>query len=120
MAKRNKYADYRPETQAFLNAVEKHLINNFKEIKPHWNAILNMLATQYDIFFECRERIKKDGIMVRNRFGTIDKNPLLKVQNDAQIQIVKLVEQFGLSPKAIKNLPTEEDSPDDFISAMVG
>ena len=58
--------------------------------------------------------------MIQNRFGGFDKNPLLKVQTDAQIQIIKLVNEFGISPKSIKNLNVATNDEDDFIQNLVG
>jgi phage terminase small subunit len=37
---------------------------------------------------------------------------------EAQIQVIKLVNEFGLSPKAVKNLTVIGDNEDDFIEAL--
>lgn len=118
MAKKNKYQDYGKETQAFMNAVEKHLTAKFGEINNEWEGILTMLATQYQVFLDCKERIKKDGLMISDRFGALVKHPLLKVQTDSQIQIVKLVSEFGLSPKAMKGLNLNENNDEEFIEDL--
>lgn len=114
-----KYSDYTTATQAFMNAVESHLKAKFGTIEPQWEGLLNMLATNYELFWECKDKIKEDGLMIQNRFGGFDKNPLLKVQTDAQIQIIKLVNEFGISPKSIKNLNVATNDEDDFIDALV-
>lgn len=119
MAKKNtKYTDYSERTQKFMKAVETHLINKFGTIETQWDGLLNMLATNYELFFKCKEQIQKDGLLVPNRFGGLDKNPLLKVQTDAQIQVVKLVAEFGITPKSIKNLVTVDNSEDNFIDSL--
>lgn len=121
MAKKHtKYNEYTKETQQFMLAVEKHLIDKFNEINNEWDGILSMLATQYQVFIDCKEQIKKDGLMVTDRFGAPVKHPLLKVETDAIIQINKLVQEFGLSPKSLHNLKLENNDEDEFIEDLTG
>ena len=115
-----KYSDYTEATQAFMKAVEGHLKAKFGDIEPQWEGLLGMLATNYELFWDCKQKIKEDGLMVRNRFGSWEKNPLLKVQTDAQIQLVKLVNEFGISPKSIKNRNVAPNDEDDIIAKLVG
>ena len=115
-----KYSEYTEATQAFMKAVEGHLKAKFGDIEPQWEGLLAMLATNYELFWDCKQKIKEDGLMVRNRFGSWEKNPLLKVQTDAQIQLVKLVNEFGISPKSIKNLNVAPNDEDDIIAKLVG
>lgn len=118
MAKKQKYTDYGRETQQFMNAVEKHLINNFGEINNEWEGVLSMLATQYQVFIDCRERIKQDGLMITDRFNSLIKHPLLKVETDAIIQCNKLVQEFGLSPKSLKGLNVQNNNDEEFIDSL--
>ena len=117
--KTNRYADFSKETQSFMAAVEKHLIDKVGGIEPQWEGILNMLATQFDLFFECKKRIKEDGILVPDSKQIWKTHPLVKVQNDAQIQIVKLVTEFGLSPRSLKNIPLENNDDNNFLAGLV-
>lgn len=118
MARKNKYSEYGKETQTFMNAVEKHLIDKFGSINAEWEGILSMLATQYQVFVDCKERIRQDGLMVTDRFNVMVKHPLLKVMTDSQIQIVKLVSEFGLSPKSLHNLKLESDDDNNFLESL--
>lgn len=115
-----KYADYSERTQTFMKAVEGHLTAKFGSIETQWEGILMLLANNYETFWKCAEKIKEDGLTVTDRFGAIVKHPLIKVQNDAQIQLVKLVNEFGISPKSIKNLSVTDTSEEDFINDLVG
>lgn len=119
MGKRNKYADYGRETQQFMNAVEKHLIDKFGNINSEWEGVLSMLATQYQVFVDCKERIKQDGMMITDRFNSLIKHPLLKVETDAIIQCNKLVQEFGLSPKSLKGLSIQNNNEDEFLKELV-
>lgn len=119
MAKKlKKYSDFSTVTQKFMAAVEEHLTQKFGGIETQWEGLLNIMATNFQLFMDCREKIHEEGLLVKNRFGGWDKNPLLKVQTDAQIQLVKLVGEFGISPKSIKNLQTV-NAEDDFINELI-
>ena len=120
MARKNKYSEYSKVTQSFMNAVENHLINKFGELETQWEGLLIMLATQYELFNQCKEQIKTDGLMVKNRFGGWDKHPLLKSMTDAQIQTIKMVQEFGISPKSIKGLGTTDNNEDEFLNSLTG
>jgi|GEM_PF-305360 len=121
MAKRIKIEinkDLEKETQDYIYAVNKFLRKkNNGTIADEWLGAIEMLTQNYDMFIKCRDQIKKDGLMIDDRFGGITKHPLIKVQQDAQIQCVKLINEFGLSLKSNLKLSVEdtddkeEDSP---------
>lgn len=117
--KNSKYSEYSLKTQAFMNAVEKHLMDKFNEITPHWDGLLQMLAVQVDLYNQCKEQIKQDGLMVQDRFGGSVKHPLLKVQTDALIQIGKLSQDFGLNPRSLKGLNIQNNNEDEFLNELV-
>ena len=107
------YKDYSEEVQKYMWEVHKYIKKRYKAIAPEWLGSLAMLAVNYSIFIQCRDAIKKDGIMVNDRFGAQIKHPLIKVQNDAQIQIVKLIAEFGLTPKAATKLNGDDVEEDE-------
>lgn len=110
------YSMYNNEVQTTMRYIHTYLIKKYKRIQNEWLPSLSMLADNFSIFYQCRDAIKVDGIMVTDRFGTLVKHPLLKCQNDAQIQIIKLLNEFGLTVKAAAKLngddvEEDEDSP---------
>lgn len=117
-AKKN-YEMYGEEVIAHMWAVHRFLLNKFGYISEEWHLSLQMLADNLNMFFQCRDRIKQDGIFIENKAGNLDKHPLIKVQNDAQIQIVKLLAEFGLSPKAVSRLKIEENEEDDLLNSLL-
>lgn len=113
MARKSKYADCTQSTQQFMAAVERFLKKKYGKIEDHWLGQLDLLAANYELFQQAKDEVKKEGMLITNRFGAMEKNPLLKVIVDANIQIQKLVNQFGLSPSAngkIKQVEDEEDT----------
>lgn len=114
-----KYGEFTKNTQTFMNAVENHLINKFGEIEPQWEGLLSMLATQVDLYNKCKEQIKEDGLMVKDRFESYVKNPLLKVQTDALIQIGKLSQEFGLTPRSVSKINLTNNDEDEFLENLI-
>ena len=122
MAKANKYREYREETQQFMTSVEKYLKQKYGKIESQWVGQLNMLATNYDLFILAKERVAQDGLMIPNRFGTLEKHPMLKQITDTNHQIIKMVQEFGLSPNAkgkIKQTKDNKDEDNDLIAELL-
>jgi P27 family predicted phage terminase small subunit len=71
-----------------------------------------MLVNNNETFVQCKEQIQIDGLVIKDRFDVLVKHPLLKVQIDAQIQIVKLLGEYGLTPKALSKLDKTDGTDD--------
>lgn len=111
----NKYDIYTEPTQQFMQSVETFIKKKYGKIEKHWDAQLQLLATNYDIFIQSKQQVKKDGLMITNRFGGLEKHPLLKQITDSNIQCLKLIQEFGLSPKAlgkIKDVDSDDEEKD--------
>lgn len=103
----NRYTLYSDATQSFMLNVDKFLIDKYGIIKPHWEGQLDLLASNYELFIMAKNKVKEDGLMVVNRFGNLDKHPLLAQIKDSNIQCCKLINEFGLSPKADSKIKSE-------------
>ena len=112
------YTEYSEEIQNYMYVIHKFLNKKFGNINDEWIPSLSMLADNLHIFNLCKEQIRKDGLLITDRFNVLSKHPLIKVQNDAQIQIVKLLNEFGLSPKSVGKLKAEEEN-DDFLNDLI-
>ena len=112
------YTEYSEEIQNYMYVIHKFLNKKFGNINDEWIPSLSMLADNLHIFNVCKEQIRKDGLLITDRFNVLSKHPLIKVQNDAQIQIVKLLNEFGLSPKSVGKLKAEEEN-DDFLNDLI-
>ena len=122
MAKKStsKYETYTEETQQFMTSTEAFLKKKFGKIEKHWKAQLQLLATNYDIFIQAKKQVNKDGLMITNRFGGLEKHPMLKQMTDSNIQCIKLINEFGLSPKALGKINEKDtDDGDDAIRDLL-
>lgn len=111
--KTNKYSEYNEQTQQFMAAVEKYLKQKYGKIENQWQGQLNMMATNHDIFILAKERVKQDGLMITNRFGALEKHPMLKQITDSNIQVMKLIQEFGLSPNSKGKIKPSKDGKED-------
>lgn len=106
MAKRNK-----KQVEEFMNGVRNFLTNKYGKIDLSWEGGLYLLQDNYSTFLACQDDIDKDGLFLTNRFGDKIANPAIKMKNDAQIQMVKLLNEYGLTAHANGKLK-ENDSND--------
>lgn len=113
------YTEYSDNINNYMYVIHKFLNKKFGGIADEWIPTLVMLADNLHIFNMCKDQIRKDGLMIVDRFGVMVKHPLIKVQNDSQIQIVKLLNEFGLTPKSVGKLKSTEDENDDFLNDLI-
>lgn len=118
-AKKTKYSECSEATQSFMQAVEKYIKKKYGKIEQHWEGQLQLLATNYELFNQAKEEVKNTGMLVTNRFGAQDKNPLLRVITDANIQCIKLIHEFGLSPSASGKIKEVETDDTDIIKGLL-
>lgn len=100
------------EVNSYINKVVDFL-NKEEKIKEVDEMGLNLLATNYQIYLMALKDITENGISSTGSRGNNIPNPSVKIMNDAQIQITKLFEKFGLSPKDREKLKTNSDSDEE-------
>jgi P27 family predicted phage terminase small subunit len=105
---------FESETKKYMSDVIKKLEKDGK-IQDDWSAALTMLSNNYNNYIKATKLINAEGLQIKNRFGDYIAHPLIKVAENANIQCLKLLLQFGLtkySATKIGEIPeAEEDSP---------
>ncbi|MDO4706948.1 MAG: phage terminase small subunit P27 family [Porphyromonadaceae bacterium] len=102
-------------TQAEIIQIAAYLEAQDSLEEAHHPA-LTLLAKTLDRYNRANHIVSREGELVFSASGKPLRHPLLKVANDAQIQALKLLDEFGLTPKSrerIKSLQagTDEDDP---------
>lgn len=111
-------AKYTQSTQTYIKNVEDFLKDKYGEIKPSWIGLLDSLAFQYDLFQMAKVAVAENGLVTQTNRG-IAPNPCIKILNDANIQVQKLVNALGISPMAESKLKVEAaDDTDDFLNEL--
>lgn len=117
--KNNRYSQYTQHTQTFMMAVENFIVGKYGKIESHWEGQLELLAANYELFYLAKEKVNQDGMMIQNRFGGWDKHPLLRQITDSNIQIIKLIHEFGLSPSAIGKIKHESTDENEYLESLM-
>lgn len=105
--------EYTQTTVKYLTNVRKYLKEKYGKVSPEWEQPLEILADNLELYQQCKESIKKDGLMLVAKNGAMTRNPLIKTQMDAQIQITKLLAEFGLTPRAQSKIALNNDEDDE-------
>lgn len=105
--------DYSTTTIKYLTAVRNYLKEKYGKVNTEWEQILEILGDNLELYQQCKSSIKNDGLLLVAKNGAYTKNPLIKVQLDAQIQITKLLSEFGLTPKAASKISLAEEDTDE-------
>lgn len=109
---------YTPNTQLYIKNVEDFLKDKYGEIKPSWIGLLDSLAFQYNLYQLSKVGIEENGLVTQTNRG-MTANPCIKILNDANIQVQKLVNALGISPMAESKLKIEaSDDTEDFLNEL--
>ena len=117
---RGIYKDYSTATQKYLSSVEKYLKEKYGKVNDEWEQPLMMLATNVEMFNKCTEIIKRDGLIVIAKNGSPSKNAAILIQLEAQKQINKLLDAFGLTPKAQSKINLLNEDDDESLKELLG
>lgn len=109
---------YTKNTQIYIKNVENYLNDKYGEIKPQWIGLLDSLAFQYNLYQLSKVGIEENGLVTQTNRG-MAANPCIKILNDANIQVQKLVNALGISPMSESKLKVEtDDDTDDFLNEL--
>lgn len=107
---KDTFSEFSERTQLFINNCKIYLEKNVGKINETWEEALYMLASNVETFHQCEREIRENGLLMADRFGGVIKNPCLKVQTDAEIQIIKILNEFGLTLKASTKISALESN----------
>lgn len=114
-----------PEAKKYIASVLSMLETNGIKDKVD-DAALQMLARNYSTFIKASKIIEEEGLTIVSARGKLCEHPAVKIGKDAQIQAMKIMQEFGLTARSRSKLPklnvvTEEDSPlEAFIKGKKG
>ena len=99
-------------------------MSSVKIWRDEYRAPLDMLAHNLDVFYRATILVNQQGLILRTSGGKMMKNPLIKVANEAQIQAVKIAQDFGLTAKSRERIKAldgdngEEDALTAFLDMI--
>lgn len=118
---------YHPEAKKIMAEIIRHLHKNNSFEKQDIPA-LSLLGYSYHTYFISRDLLLKDGIMIQEqdqirqptlpgmepqfitKLRSSKPHPALKICNDAQNQITKILIEFNLTPRSRKKITLDPNS----------
>lgn len=110
--------DYSTSTLKYIAAVKKFLKQKYGKINDEWNGVIEILADNVELYLQCRNSIFQEGLMMTAKNGSPTRNPLIKTMFDAQIQVTKLLTEFGLTPRANAKINLIGDDDEELKSLL--
>ena len=81
----------------------ENIINYLKakhgKVEENWMELIDILCNEVALYHQAQEQIKANGIVSVNQRGIVA-NPAVKIGENAVVQIHKLVDALGLTPKS--------------------
>lgn len=116
-----EYADYDERVKKYMTALYNRLEEQYGKIDDEWIASLDLIAFNYQIIQKCKKDMLQNGIEKADSRGRLSRNPSVAVNNQAQANLLKLLNSFGLnlmSKSKIKQIGgfDEDDGMDELIS----
>ena len=120
---KERYKDYSPKVQEYMNSVIDDLNTDYGTWPKSWLISLDILADHLSLYVEAIEQIKKNGTSHVNREGRQVKNPNITVLSNAMSEIRDITKQFAFSPiqrSKLKALETAdaETIVDNYVSSL--
>ncbi len=112
------YKKYDKQVIEYMSNLIKRLESQYGQINEEWRVSLDLIAFNYDIIRKCQEDIQTNGLEKVDDRGRLSKNPALSTVNQAQGNLFKLLNSFGLnllSKSKIKNDEMEDDGLNDLL-----
>jgi P27 family predicted phage terminase small subunit len=100
------------EAQSFIDNLTT-LLNEQDIMTSLDHSALNLLGYTYDNYIKATRIIQTQGLTMESPRGEIKARPEVKIQVDSLIQINKIMDSFGLNPKARKEIQKPKENKKD-------
>lgn len=109
-----------PEAQTFIDNLYA-LLNKQEILTSLDDAAMNLIGGTYHNYIEATKILQKEGMLIESPRGEKKAHPCIKIQLDAQIQLDKLMDKFGLNPKSRREIskPKEKEKEQSDITKFI-
>lgn len=81
-------------------------MNERGELAPFDVALLHRMATAYEMYLICVDKITTDGMTMANKKGELVKRPEVNILKENWSQFLELAKEFGLTAMSKRKLKT--------------
>ena len=112
-----RYAEYDDRIIDFLNNIYEDVKDHSNKINNYFFVTFDLLANQLLLYFRALDAIKTDATLsTEDSYKRTAKSPNIAILNHAHQEIIKILDDYGLSPFAsakIKRLKNESTNDED-------
>ena len=85
------------------------------------NQMFNLIIDTFDIYIKANDILQREGLVIESARGNKMPHPAYKIRDDCAKQLDKLLDKFGLSPKARRELarPKEKEHSESEIQKFL-
>lgn len=94
----DRYANYDKRVIDYMTNVVNCLQEDYGVVNKSWLVSLDLIANQLVVYFNAMDDIEKNGMYHNDERGRTARNPMFLVMTQANDRIVKLLQNFGLTP----------------------
>jgi phage terminase small subunit len=113
----NRYKDYDKRIIDFLNNIYEDVRENNSKINNYFFVTFDLLANQLLLYFRALDAINNDAVLsTEDSYKRQAKSPNIAILNHAHQEIMKILDDYGLSPfasakiKRLNAVDNEEDA----------
>lgn len=120
-----RYEEYDARIIDFLNSIYEDVKSQNKNISNYFFVTFDLLANQLLLYFRALDAISKDSeLSTEDAYKRQAKSPHIAILNHAHQEIMKILDDYGLSPFAsakIKRLNrnTDEDGAEELLNELI-
>lgn len=115
------YKDYDQRVINYMECVVMQIETDYTIVPSSWRVSLDLIADNLMIYFKAIDDIKLNGVIHYDKNGIAHKNPSCALQNVANQNVIKLLNNFALTPMSkskMKNL--DSDDYENVLSNLLG
>lgn len=121
-----RYSEYDKRIIDFLNNIYEDVKEQNNKINNYFFVTFDLLANQLLLYFRALDAIKTDAALsTEDSYKRTAKSPNIAILNHAHQEIIKILDDYGLSPfasakiKRLKNESTDDESAEKLLNSLI-
>ena len=121
-----RYSEYDDRIIDFLNNIYEDVKEQNNKINNYFFVTFDLLANQLLLYFRALDAIKTDATLsTEDSYKRTAKSPNIAILNHAHQEIIKILDDYGLSPfasakiKRLKNESTDDESAEELLNSLI-
>ena len=121
-----RYSEYDNRIIDFLHNIYEDVKDQNNNINNYFFVTFDLLANQLLLYFRALDAINKDAsLSTEDSYKRTAKSPNIAILNHAHQEIMKILDDYGLSPfasakiKRLKNESTDDESAEELLNSLI-